>query len=195
MLRPRRKDGCGGVNTSAAWSWISRSGSRGRERSVVVAVISVRMMEMPVMQVVDVVAVRHRLVAAGRAVRVPLFVTRAAERWIASVRILIAHLDHVLVDMIALGMVQVPVVQVVDMVAMADSSMSAPRTVPMRMARMCSSGRGCHHGLRDLTAHASSERDPSLSAASRAWRPIPPIVARADACGSYEGPAHAAWPG
>jgi hypothetical protein len=95
--------------------------------------------------------------------RVPLSVIRAAERRTASIGILTAHLDDVLIDVIAVGMVQVPVVQVVDMVAVADSSMSAPRTVPMCMVWMCLSLRGCHDGLPNLIAHESSDRGLSRS--------------------------------
>jgi hypothetical protein len=52
-------------------------GSRNLDLAVVVAVVAVRVVQVAVHQVIDVVAVRHGLVAAARAVLVALVVLAA----------------------------------------------------------------------------------------------------------------------
>jgi hypothetical protein len=100
---------------------------------VIVAVVAVRVVQMAVDQIVDVVAVRHRLVAATRPVLVPRLVAGAAVIGRAAVGIAGRHLDDVLVDVIAVGMVQVAVVQIVDVVAVANGAMTAVGTVLVRV--------------------------------------------------------------
>ena len=81
---------------------------------MIVAVAAVRVVQMAVDQIVDVVAVRHRLVAAPGSVLVPRLVPGAAVVRRAAVGIAGRHLDDVLIDVIAMRMVQVAVVQIVD---------------------------------------------------------------------------------
>ena len=100
---------------------------------MVVAVIAVGMVQLPRDQVVDMIAVRNRLVTAARTMLVIGFMTRVAERRRAMVRILGAHLDRVLLDDVAVLMMQMTVMKVVDMVAMLNSDVAAAGTVPMRM--------------------------------------------------------------
>lgn len=102
---------------------------------MIVAVIPVRVMQMPIDQIVDVIAMRHRLVAASRAMLVRRVVTCARVRRRAGRRVLRRHLDHMLVDMIAMRMVQMAVVQVVDMPIVPHGRMSAPG--PVRMGVIC----------------------------------------------------------
>ena len=76
--------------------------SGSRERAVIVAVVAVRVMEMPLDQIVDVVAMRNRLMAALGAVLVLAGVPATAMLWGAGARIAGAHGDDVLVDVIAM---------------------------------------------------------------------------------------------
>ncbi len=99
------------------------------ELPVVVAVLAVRVMEMPVHQIVDVIPVRHGLVTAIRAVDVrgvmPLArVIRGAFRGVRP-----ADLEPVLIHVIPVGMVQVAVVQVVHVVVVLDGHVAAVRAV------------------------------------------------------------------
>ena len=72
-------------------------------RPVVVAVIAVRMMEVSVHEIVNVVAVRYGFVPAPRSVDVSRLMAAAVRR--ALVRILCADLDLMLIHMTAMWMV------------------------------------------------------------------------------------------
>jgi Fur family ferric uptake transcriptional regulator len=98
---------------------------------VVVAVTLVRMMQVAADQEVDVIAVRYRLVSAVRSVRVLVGVLAAGVLRRAARGILIGHREHVLVDMVAVRMVQVALVEVVDMAVVEDGCVTAPRAVLM----------------------------------------------------------------
>ena len=97
---------------------------------MVVAVVLVGMVQPAVHQVIHVIAVRDGLVAAARAVGV----TRLAVGRIGvAVRMLGIDRDHVLVDMILVRMVQMPVMQVVDVIVVANRRMAAALRVNVRV--------------------------------------------------------------
>ena len=99
-------------------------------RPVVVAVVTVRVMQMAVDEIVDVVAVWDRFVAAVGAVNMVGVVTGAIVCGCACVRIRVGHLEHVLFDLtVFTNVMQMPVVQVIDMVAVLDAGVFAVRTV------------------------------------------------------------------
>lgn len=91
---------------------------------MVVAVVPVGVMEVPVDEVVDVVAVGHGLVSAAGAVDVTVLVPGAAVCGGAGGRVALAHLDHVLVHVVAVGVVEVAVVEVVHVVAVLDGDVA-----------------------------------------------------------------------
>jgi hypothetical protein len=96
---------------------------------VVVTVIAVRMVQVAVDEIVDVIPMRHRFMAAPRSVNVARLVAAAARR--ALVRIFGAHFEPVLVYMIAVRMMQMPVMQIINMIVVLDGSMSAVRAMLM----------------------------------------------------------------
>ena len=95
-----------------------------RERAVIVAVVAVRMVQMAGREVVDVIAVRDRLVPTRGAVtvigRVAIVIT-----WRASHGVLRAHADHVLGDSPALLVLEVAMLEVIDMALVVDRPVSA----------------------------------------------------------------------
>ena len=100
---------------------------------MVVAVIAMRMMKPAVDQVIDMIAMWDRFVAASPLMHmlgimplVPEF--RRAAGWI-----LCAHLDDMFLDDVACLMVQMAVVEIVDVVAMFDGDVTAFRAVLVRM--------------------------------------------------------------
>lgn len=107
---------------------------------MVVAVITVRVVQATADKVIDVIAVRHALVSTGWA----MYVTCAALPWSALRRICGARLDDMLVDVVSVRMMQVPIMQVVDMIAVTDGSMTASRTMLMRMVGVCGVRAGRH---------------------------------------------------
>ena len=80
---------------------------------MVVAVIAVRVVKMVGDAIVDVVAVRHRLVAAVRTVHMARLMSTATMVGSAAIGVLARYLDHMLVDMILVRVVEVTVVQIV----------------------------------------------------------------------------------
>jgi hypothetical protein len=114
------------------------------ERTVVVAVIAVRMMQVPVDEIVDVVAVRHRLVPAAGAVLVARLMPLAPVLGRAAVGVLGRDLDDVLVDVVAVRMVQVSVVQVVDVIAVADGGVPAAWAMLVGMIGVMRLRARCH---------------------------------------------------
>ncbi|MGE0035792.1 MAG: hypothetical protein AB7S93_09175 [Xanthobacteraceae bacterium] len=99
---------------------------------MVVAVFAMRMMQPAVHEVIDMITVRDRLVTAARPVgMVPAMNFRRAMRRVRAV-----NGDHMLVNVIAVHVVQVAVVKIVDMAIVPDCSVSAPRTVLVRMVGM-----------------------------------------------------------
>jgi hypothetical protein len=103
---------------------------------MVVAVRAVRMVEMAVHQIVDMVAVGHRLMAAARSVPVLTVMAAAIMIGRAPFGVPPADIDRVFVDMPLMGMMEVSVVQVVDMIAVLDGDMPAIRRVGMGMILM-----------------------------------------------------------
>lgn len=100
---------------------------------MVVAVGAVRMVQVPVDEVVDVVAVGHGLVAAGGTVDVTGVMSRARVGRRAGPGVGAADLDAALVDVTVVQAMQVPVVQVVDVVAVPDGGVAAVGAVLVRV--------------------------------------------------------------
>ncbi|APA90320.2 hypothetical protein BJG93_32410 (plasmid) [Paraburkholderia sprentiae WSM5005] len=121
-----------------------RAISRSREvnRAVVVAVIAVRMVQVAVDEIVDVIAMRHRFMAAPRSVNVARVMAAAARR--ALVRIFGAHFKPVLVYMIAVRVMQMTVMQLINMIVVLDRSMSAVRAMLMVVVSVVRFVAGAH---------------------------------------------------
>ena len=92
---------------------------------MVVAVVAMRMVQMAIDEVIDVVAMRHRFVAAAVAVHVAGFVAAAVVVRRADVRVGGADGDGVFIDVVAVRMVQVSVVQVINVAFVLDGGVAA----------------------------------------------------------------------
>jgi hypothetical protein len=101
---------------------------------MVIAVISVGMMQMTIHQVIDMVAVRNRLVTAIRTMFVILRVSVTGMFGRAGGRVASADAQTVLLNRTTLGMVQVAVMQIVDVAVMDDPGMPAIGPVLVRVA-------------------------------------------------------------
>lgn len=97
---------------------------------MVVAVVSVWMVQVPVHEIVDVISVRNRFVAAARPMDVVRIVSAAGMARRANVRVRFRDLDLVLLHLtVCASVMQVSVVEIVHMVAMLDSRVSATGAV------------------------------------------------------------------
>ena len=107
---------------------------------MIVAVFAMRVVQMIADPVIDMVAMRHRVMAAAGTVNMTGFMPGAAMVRGAAFRVLARHREHVLVAVIAVRVVQMAVVQVIDMAVMAHGLMPAAGAVAMivfRVDRVC----------------------------------------------------------
>ncbi|KWF36867.1 hypothetical protein WL88_01400 [Burkholderia diffusa] len=178
----------------------ARESARGRRqsrsgelyRAVVITVVAMRVMKAAVDQIIDVIAVRYSLVPATRAVHMTRLMVTAVRR--TFVRIFRADLDLMFVDMIAVRMVQVAIMEIVYVVAMLDCGVTAVRAMLMVMVSMMGFVAGAHAYLlcsrdrakasngRLFTIHRRGSRkdEPAGSRLFRektelANRPVPPV--------------------
>ena len=86
------------------------------------------------------------LVTAPGAVDMAGLMTPAAMVRSAAVGVVSGDVDHVLVDMIFMRMVEVTIVQVVDVPAVSHGGVPATRTVLVSVARVVGGGAGSHRG-------------------------------------------------
>jgi hypothetical protein len=101
--------------------------------AVVIAVTVVCVVQMTVDKIVDMIPVGDRLMAAVGAVRVPGFMAAAPMPVRATGGILGRNVQLVLVDVIAVHVVKMPVVQVVDVISVLNSRVAAAGAVLVRV--------------------------------------------------------------
>lgn len=94
------------------------------------------MVEMIANQIVDVVSVRHGFVATPRTMRVTRFMSATEMLRRAGGGVPPADFDRALVDVVAVHRVQATVVEVIDVVSVADGGMPASFAMDVRMLRM-----------------------------------------------------------
>jgi hypothetical protein len=107
---------------------------------------AVRMMQVAVDQVVDMVAMRYRFVAAAGAVHVvgrmaAADVARGTDRRIRRI-----DGDHMLIDMVAVEVMQVAIVQVVDVAFVLDRRVATAGTMDVRVIGMGGAAHECDSG-------------------------------------------------
>lgn len=102
---------------------------RQLQLAVIVAVVAVRMMQVAVHEVIDVVAVRDRFVAAAGAVDMRGVVAGAGRGVAIGIRS--ADLDDVFIDVPGVRVMQMPVVQVIDVPVVLHCDVAAVGAVLM----------------------------------------------------------------
>lgn len=104
------------------------------DRAVIVAVITVRMVQVTVNQVVRVITVGNPIVSTTRPVAVLIIVVMAAMLGCAVVRVRRAHVDPVLVHMIIVRVMQVTVVEEIRVPVVADRGVATVGSMLMAVA-------------------------------------------------------------
>jgi hypothetical protein len=94
--------------------------------------VAVRVMKAPVHEIIDMVAMRHRLVAAVGAVTVFGTMAGGVVYGIAAIRIHVAYRDRVLMRPTVLAVFKAAVVEVIHVPFVPHREMTAARTVHMR---------------------------------------------------------------
>jgi hypothetical protein len=111
---------------------------------MIVAMIAVRVMKVPVDQVVHVIAMGHSFMPASRSMYMALVVRAATMPRCATIGIGRWHFNLMFIDVIVMHMVQMPVMQVVDVAFVADGHVTAIGSVNVRMIAMLRIGASCH---------------------------------------------------
>src|SRR5271168_3993992 len=111
------------------------------EWTVIVAMVSVVMVEPTVDEIVNVVAVRNRLMPAAKSMNMARVVTFVPILRRAPGRICGGHFNNMLLDIVPCLMMQMSVMKVVDMVAVLHRDVTAVCVVMMRMVSVCVAGR------------------------------------------------------
>lgn len=106
--------------------------------------IAMRMMEVIVDQIVDVIAVRHGFVSATRTVHVSRRVSTALVIGRAAIRVGCGDLQTVFVHVIAMRVMEMAVVEIVNVVSVPDSRMAAGRAMLVIMMGVMRFIAGCH---------------------------------------------------
>jgi hypothetical protein len=101
---------------------------------MIVAVIAMGVMQMPGDDVVDMVAVRNRFMAATGTMLVSSVMGAAIMPWRAVGWIGTALLQSMLVDMVPVHVVKMAIVQIVRMVFVLDGGMTAPFAMNVAMS-------------------------------------------------------------
>ena len=103
---------------------------------MIVAMIAVRVVQMATDQIVDVVAMRHRLVAASRSMPVGGVVSAAAMVRRAAIGISGAYSNDMLIDMVVMRVMQMAIMEIVGVSIMANRNVAATRPMRMRVIGM-----------------------------------------------------------
>ncbi len=103
------------------------------DRTVVVTMVAVRVVQVAVDQVIDVIAMRHRLMAAAGTVDVILVMAATAVSRRTLGRVGRGYRQLVLLNHSRFLMVQVAIVQVIDVAFVDDARVTATRSVLMGM--------------------------------------------------------------
>ena len=130
--------------------------------------VAVRMMQVAINQIVHMVPMRYRFVTTCRPMLVTCIVTGATMLRSALVGIDRGDLDDMFIDMVAMDMMEMPVVQIVDMAVMLDGCMPAIWAVDMRMIGMLGVG-ACRHGNASSLC-APSNLNSIMDRLRRQWR-------------------------
>ncbi len=153
---------------------------------MVVTVAAVRMMEVAVHQVVHVVAVRNLRMAAFRAVNMRVRVRAAVVLRRAGSGVARRDTQDVLIDVIAMNVVQVAIVEIIRVAVVSDGDMAAPRLVLMPVSFMRHAVALCHLRHPSFQKHCSSGPVPTINFTPKKFIDQPLDSARAPAYTAYD---------
>ena len=103
---------------------------------MIITVISVRMMQMTIHQIVYMISVWNLFMAAVWTVNMIWIVSSTSVVWRARTGVCRSDLDSMFVDVIAMGMMEMSIVKIVHMVSVLNRRMATSWTVNVFMLRM-----------------------------------------------------------
>ena len=106
-----------------------------------------RVVQMPIDEIVDMALMRYRLVSAAGTMDMAGFMTGTAMIRRAGVGVGLRHLDHMLVHVVAMRMVQMAIMQIVDMVAVPQCGVTAAGAMRVAMVGVVGLRTATHHRI------------------------------------------------
>lgn len=119
-------------------------------------------------QIVYVIAVGNGFMAAAGAVHVGVIMTEGIPDRMATIRICRADLDDMLINVIAMRVMQMTVVKIIDMIAMLDGGMAAAGAMLVIVVFMMREIAICH-GYSFLTQWCSQAWSIAFATSARTW--------------------------
>lgn len=111
---------------------------------MIIAMITVGMVQMAINQIIDVITMRHGFMSTAGAMHMAGLMALAMVIRCAAIRIFIAHLNDMLIDMVGMGMVQMTIMQIVDVVLVMHCSVSTVRAMFMVVIGVMGKCTFCH---------------------------------------------------
>lgn len=96
---------------------------------MVVAMVAMLMVKPPIDEIIDVISVRHRFMTATRSVNMAMFMPDMILQWMAAIRVRCRHFDDVFIDMVAMGMVEMSIMKIIDVIPVLHGHMAATGAV------------------------------------------------------------------
>jgi hypothetical protein len=134
-----------------------------RQRTVVIAVVAVWMMQAAVHQIVYMIAMRHSFVATTRPVPMRRLVTGRVILRIAAVRIAVAHGNHMMLGAATLGMLKATVIEIIGVAFVPHGEMAASGAMNVGRSLTGSALFGCHGGSSVVHPQSSARIMPKLA--------------------------------
>ncbi|KKW51202.1 hypothetical protein XB02_07375 [Pantoea ananatis] len=119
------------------------------DRAVIVTMIPVRVVKMAIDQIIGMVTMRHSFMSAVRSMYMAWLMTAAMVVWRTQIWVSGIHEQHVLIYMVTMGMVEMPVMQIIYVIAVLNCCVTASCTMLMLMMCMMFFIAGRHKLLPD----------------------------------------------
>jgi hypothetical protein len=107
------------------------------ERTMVVAMIAVRMVEAPVDEVIDMVSMGYRLMAAIWTMPMRCIVPSRRLVGRAAIRVLGCYFDDMVIDAAVFNVLEVPLIKIIDVVGVPNRDVATSRAVNVRLGARC----------------------------------------------------------
>lgn len=112
---------------------------------MIIAMAVVRMMQVALHEIVNMITMRYSFVTTTRAMNMPCFVTITVVLWGANIRVGRTDGDTMFVHMAFVRVMQMAVMQVINVTIMFDGDMAAIRAVLVRVVGMMRQSAGIGH--------------------------------------------------
>lgn len=103
-----------------------------RQRTVIIAMIAMRMMQASIDEIVDVVTVRNCLMTAAGAMPMRRFMSARTVLRRATIGVAVGHFEDVVLGMAILHMLQMTVIEIIEVVLMPNGNMAAVGAMDVR---------------------------------------------------------------